>query len=282
MKLTSFALLLAIAAIGLFSSCAKLIDYKRHHPGGGEHPCRITKFVTRTYNTNGVPGSPVEYNISYNNKGNPVLLTTNNPYVYVIKFSYDNKDRLKEYRFVEFHSPIDSTIISVDHYYYPPGGKTIIDTPFLLPNPNFPGDYGGIHKYNLDAEGRVIRDSNIINNYGVDHIDEFVYNAGGNLDSIKDIFFPSGTYALPVYDNKVNWRQSNKVWQLLDLNYSRNNWIEPGVTVTYNQYGLPTQLVRPAIPPDYTIHGARPFRNVYAFGYDILDIYYACDLPQAY
>lgn len=265
-------MLLAISAASLLSSCAKLIDYKRHHPGADEHLCNIEKFFTTSYNnTTGVPEQPVEYDISYNAKGNPTRIgpLASPPagfYAYISKFRYDNKNRVIDYRLDGIFSPTDSVIIFEHSYYYPPDGKTIVDTESQfppVPNPT-------IHTYILDTEGRIVRDGPF----------KYTYDAAGNLASIVD---ESGYYPPvyhPVYDNKVNWRKTNSVWQLVELNYSRNNAIDPGAyqITGYNSFDLPLRIVQTPNPPDYANFQATIFSNAYM--YNILDFQYACDVPK--
>ena len=98
-----------------------------------------------------------------------------------------------------------------------------------------------------------------------------------NLASIIDPFMP--TVFFNSYDDKVNWRQTSKIWQLLDVNYSRNNALDPATySITgYNSFGLPLQFVQTPIPPNYDNHPGMLFTPAYY--YDILNFQYACDVP---
>jgi hypothetical protein len=72
----------------------------------------------------------------------------------------------------------------------------------------------------------------------------FFYNASGNAYKISSVIkYPDNSISssdeFPVYDNKVNPHQLHPVWQLIDIDYSRNNAF---IADSYNNYGLPLHL----------------------------------------
>jgi YD repeat-containing protein len=268
--------ILAVSAIGLFGGCSKIADVLRH-PGEFQHLCKLEKFYLNYYDhTTGLPGTPVEYDIFYNAKGNPIEIKPadfNNTFGFITWFVYDKKDRLIDYRLDVFHSPTDTGIIYVHHYYYAPGGRMIVDSEYQLPPANPMGQESPqvLHKLSLDPEGRVIKDTTgfpVGNSFIVNYTIDYTYDAKGNLVG-------------PVYDDKVNWQQTNSVWQLINRDYSRNNKIDTTglFTITgYNAYGLPLQYVYVPMPPQYNSPGAILLMgSPYAF--NIANLQYSCDVP---
>lgn len=72
----------------------------------------------------------------------------------------------------------------------------------------------------------------------------FFYNSSGNAYKINSVIkysdnSISSSDAFPVYDNKVNPHQLHPVWQLIDIDYSRNNAF---IADSYNNYGLPVHI----------------------------------------
>jgi len=250
-------MLLAISATGLFSSCAKIVDFKKHHPGIDAHSCRIQKFFLRYYDASGVPGGTRELDVAYDKKGRPVSITpVREPYIYyVTRFAYDDYNRLIDYRLdgVGGPNPTDSVFIYEHRYSYGLYDR-IIDTSYQL-SQDFPA---AISTLWLDTAGRVV-------NSGL------FYNAAGNMVRYDDI--TGDPNYIFVYDNKVNWRQLSKTWQLIDFNYSVNNAtnaLDLNRIVGYNIYGLPLEFRQKTTGNNGMLFNA-------AYRYDVLDIQYACD-----
>jgi hypothetical protein len=85
------------------------------------------------------------------------------------------------------------------------------------------------------------------------NIEQYTYDAKGRITQIKSQTYTltynydaNGNLVLPnvVYDNKISFRRTNKLWMLLDRDYSENN---PFTATTYNDKDLPT-----IIPNKYT------------------------------
>lgn len=73
---------------------------------------------------------------------------------------------------------------------------------------------------------------------------KYFYNSSGNAYKISTIIKnPDNTFSssdvFPTYDDKVNPHQLHPMWQLMDLDYSKNNRF---VADSYNKYGLPIHV----------------------------------------
>ena len=73
---------------------------------------------------------------------------------------------------------------------------------------------------------------------------KYFYNSAGNAYKISTIVqAPDNTISssdvFPTYDDKVNPHQLHPMWQLIDLDYSKNNAF---VADSYNKYGLPVHV----------------------------------------
>lgn len=243
-------LILCIAASGLaqLQSCKKHVDCKEIED---LNICSIKRviIIRSGYNDTAL--------FSYNAYGNPIKISvtnvgTGNPnYV----FKYDASNRLSQYIGVYNNGFTENWV----KYTYGAGGRVVVDTTFTFGAYNggtFPTGYWGhrIHRYTYDALGRI---SKIVTETILPTPSTgttvFTYNADGNLVR------PSTTY-----DDKVNFRRTNSIWQLIDKDYSRNN---PLTAISYNPY-LPLS-----------------FRSAFTFQHNFLsfpinqsDFSYNCDL----
>ena len=86
------------------------------------------------------------------------------------------------------------------------------------------------------------------------------YDANGNL------IRPNVTY-----DNKKNWRLTNKVWMLIDRNFSKNN---PFIATAYNSEGYPTVFPDPASSPTLIDNFWPRQRGIYTMDY-------SCSMAQS-
>ncbi|GGA85292.1 hypothetical protein [Puia dinghuensis] len=277
----SLLTLVTVLVIGLFSACSKIGKF--NNPGADVHLCNIEKFFLTNYDhTTGLPGAPVEYNILYDAKGNPVeIKQAGTSTGYLSRFTFDKKGKMTVYRLDNFRSLTDSTIIFIHHYYNAPDGRLIVDTVYNLPSPGFP-IIPPFDKLVLDEKERVIRDSGFYsrNPAILDDLVDYNYNANGNLASVIDEIFPTLNTTYPLYDDKVNYRQTNRAWQLIDKNYSWNNRLDPAglYHITgYNAFGLPREIAYTPTPPDYNNVGVFLLYSPYI--YNTLNFQYACDAP---
>ena len=273
---SSLFILIAIPVIGIFAGCSKIGKF--NDPGAAAHLCNITQFTT-IYS-----GSPATYNILYDAKGNPTEIKPSNSSTgYITRFFYDKKGNLITFRLDNFRSPTDSTDIYEHHYYYAPNGKFINDTSYLLPNfPVPPGYVPGWNKLELDAEGRVIKDSALpvsLDPNVIEVVLDYTYDAKGDLTSVIDEagYFPPIHYTS--YDDKVNWRQTNRTWQLINRDYSRNNYVDPAGSFSitgYTSFGLPRGISFQPVPDNTNVGIFLPSSP---YVYNDLYFQYACDLP---
>jgi hypothetical protein len=181
----------------------------------------------------------------YNAFGNPKAINvtnvaTGNPnYV----FKYDHAQRLKE--FIGVYS--NGTFDVWRKYFYGPGGRIVSDSAFTFGSYNggaYPSDYyyQFVEYFEYDSEGRV---SKVTSVYTLPAgtpttVNTYNYDVNGNL-------VVPGT----VYDDKINYRRTNKIWKFVDRNYSKNN---PLVATSYNPVGLPLQFSSPGSYPHYFLH----------------------------
>jgi YD repeat-containing protein len=224
MKQMFTRLFVMTSAIIIFSGCEKIKDIFPK-PKTDIVDCRILDLGSvRETNSYSVGGT-----ISYNAQGNPVSVTgrgggtgTTNR-----KFEYDSLNRLIHYAEI-FYNGIAET---GHRYSYDRSGKVITDSIYTM--------YGisGRLILELDEKGRVIKTTSTGPYPGMT-VTTYNYDERGNL-------------VMPgvVYDDQVNMHRTNKVFQLIDLDYSRNN---PFIADAYNKTGLPTRIpVPPKASPEF-------------------------------
>jgi YD repeat-containing protein len=218
MKQMFTRLLVTTSAIIFFSGCEKVKDIL-HMPKTDIVDCRILNL--------GSSGEGISYSvggtISYNAQGNPVSVTgrgggtgTTNR-----KFEYDSLNRLIHYAEIFYNG-----IAELGHRYsYEDSGKVITDSIYTMYGIN------GRLVLELDEKGRVIKTTSTGPYPGMT-VTTYSYDERGNL-------------VMPgvVYDDQVNMHRTNKVFQLIDRDYSKNN---PFIADAYNKTGLPTKIPVPA------------------------------------
>ncbi len=177
-----------------------------------------------------------EANFTYNTHGDPVSITVSNPGTGNpnVIFLYDHYNRITDY--IEPYSKLDPANLPNEiafefwiRYTYAdqnPSSLPVVDTSrtfgyykngqFSVFTPT------NIEHYTYDSKGRIsqISTSNLTVTYN--------YNANGNL-------------VLPnvMYDDKINFRRTNKLWMFLDRDYSMNNMF---IATSYNDKGLPLTI----------------------------------------
>jgi dipeptidyl aminopeptidase/acylaminoacyl peptidase len=206
-----------------------------------ETSCKILNF---TYTS---PANPANYigTVSYNGDGNPASVviapvTTGNPHAL---FIYDKNKRLTDYIGSYGNNTDPSNLPGLFLFEYWVRYAYADNNPASLPI----GD-------TVRTLGQAI--NGVISFASQTTIESFVYDAEKRIVSISATgTFPTptvtftydanGNLVLPntTYDAKKNFRQTNKVWMLIDRNYSRNN---PFVATQYNAEGFPTLF--PAAP----------------------------------
>ena len=278
--------LAAVIALPALSSCRKVYDYIHAHPDAHDTLCRVTKL------TIGNPGSkPVEFDVIYNNKGNPTDILLPDPYIFFTTtekhFRYDRFDRLSDYitNFRSFDPGPDGPIfrsaaLSWQKYAYPRPdiiSDTVIEyvgVPIDGPPPIAPAGTA-IYLYKFNTEGKMIATAQTVNlpHQPSPTFTPIAYDARGNRDL--------SVYTDVVYDSSISVYRTNKVWQLVFNDYSRNNPVYVSIGFPFqlptptNQFGLPTQL-------PYISSGAVPNFGLGASTYlgSVYNIEYACSAPR--
>lgn len=213
------------------TSCTKVWDYFKQNP---DHPganCRIEQISFESLNTFDEIIPSAAY-FSYNTFNNPTLIRFDIPYdLWPMDkaFRYDAENRLIVY--VEgFEYP--ETVQTLWHKYIYINPMKIIDSVFTYTTGDYmitdrPDDYSGLRVYELtlDFWGRIINEKRIYENSNISE-KIFRYDHNGNI--IK----PGITYT-----TKPNIRQTNKIWQFIDRDYSVH---QPEHEVgTFTSFGMP-------------------------------------------
>lgn len=133
------------------------------------------------------------------------------------------------------------------------------------PRPDGPQLVPYITRFEYDIQNRIKR-TYVDDTYFRES--RYYYNLTGNLDSVSNRYsdtYTSFQYTTVYgnYDDKVNLRRTNPLWQFLDRDFSRNNAVN---TAYYNERGLPTQI-------DYTNKQNAGFLN---FLQGIFNVQYKC------
>jgi len=268
------ALALALAALFFaLPSCRKVYDFIHDHPDARDTLCRIT-----TISTVGYFGNHDVYTVTYNTKGNPISMldaspvgTSGNIDQY---FRYDRFNRLSDYMWTFIGAK--GGVVAWHKYAYP-RKNFVTDTTISYIDVNVDTgaspiaaslDYYTITGYTLDAHERIWKIWSIPN----DPLQPPVLQTTISYDANGNLPLSDSTLA---YDNKVNIYRTNKTWQFVYNNYSRNNVIKPGLfepLPTYNDFGLPLTL------PNLTSN------NIYYFllvnSGPPMQITYACSAPK--
>lgn len=219
------------AATLMSGSCRKAIDYIKDHKNGDADctACNIQQINVLT--TDELGQFTVTYTFNYNIAGDPVTVKntqvgTGNPNAV---FKYDKNGRMKElirpYENQNFETWLK--------YTYNTKGQIIRDTQYnfgtyidSVPIP-FPNITYGVSQFSYDMQDRVIGrvDSFFFGSIRAGTSTIFQYNSDGNL-------IGQGK----VYDTKLSFLRTNKIWMFLSNNYSVNNDFQ---ATAYNAHGLP-------------------------------------------
>jgi hypothetical protein len=253
------------------SSCRKVYDYIREHPDGHESLCRITQIRVVDY-----ANTLDTFDITYNAQGNPVSMLGTSPYHVYSNieqyFRYDHFGRLSDF----LYTYINSEGALIWHKYGYPRKNFVTDTVINYPDAAVDGPapiagagpgYYYIRGWTLDAHDRIVKAWSIPNDPHEPPLLEgtITYDANGN----KVLSRPDLTY-----DNKVNPYRTNKIWQFVYNDYSRNNVLQAdhSFTPVYNDFGLPLNILNLS-----TYNLDLPF-NIQNSGLQ-LDLTYACSAP---
>ena len=214
-----------IALLGITQGCKKLYDYMDQHSGDDHKACAIKKAICTAY------GVTDTLHFSYNIWGNPVSVLTNDPRTGFpnLFFRYNGTGQLTDY----YGTYADGLGIDFWHKFYYYGGKVIADSVFiwaLLVNGD-PVNANATARttYQYDSKNRITRTYTTYSTGGA-YEANYYYDAAGNRQQ---------TNFQAVYDQKLNFHRTNKIWMFLDREYSVNN---PFVATKYNSQGLPTEI----------------------------------------
>ena len=261
-------ILVAFTLIAL-PSCRKVYDFIHDHPDAHDTLCRI-----QSISSVGPYGPLAKYIISYNAKGDPVTMIDSLrgfSGTLDVYFRYDRLNRLSDLMSVY---PGNFGAVAWHKYAYPRPGF-ITDTAMFYdtgdirgPSPIAKNTYSyRITGFSQDAHGRIIKTWSIPNDPpNTPELQSVIsYDANGNLP------LPSPDLS---YDDKVNVYRTNKVWQFLYNDYSRNNVVKIDYYffTNYNNFGLPLNL-----------RNLQSY-NIYLFGFyntsSEADIVYTCSMPR--
>jgi hypothetical protein len=237
------------------SSCYKIYDFVKQHPGEEVNTCRIKLLYQGTDTVT----------IHYNSAGDPIDMIKNRQdasWQSDKVFKYDKSHRLTDYEW----ATKGSNYRLIWHRYGYPKKSIVTDSLFTYisdgSGPNPPKEnFSNLAIDSLDAEGRIVK--LLQDPYSsFAYTASYAYNAKGNIDL---------PYA--VYDNQLSILHTNTVWMFLNRDYSVNNRLnnEGGLlTVTnYNQAGLPL---------DFTIAPGNHGSDVlFVIVYQKLQVAYDCN-----
>jgi hypothetical protein len=229
----AYAAILA-SVIFIFPGCKKAFDYIRDRVSADQTPCRIKK-LTFDYNPIGLYSLHGVFDFTYNRQGNPVSIVRENidndygDQEYEMHFRYNKQNQLTDYE-LNYNGAFG---VVIWHRYSYPDKNTVVDTAFDYtgsyndPEPPHAAEDFRVWINKLDAKGRIIKNTEIAE-FGP-FITNYEYDERGN--QIR----PGVTY-----DNQINLYQTNKVWMLINNDYSVNNPLTtPDQITAYNQFGLP-------------------------------------------
>jgi hypothetical protein len=224
-----------LCCVFLVPGCDKLIEYLEENPDAAISYCNVKKFTENT-----APQPPRTANFTYNFLGQPVKITVNNVGTGNPNrvFKYDGMHRLKEYRGEYLNNNYEYWY----RYAYDGMNRVVADTQYTFgpigPEPTTFFDRR-VTQYSYDAYNRIIQTSTVSTVFpGPAIVVNYNYDAMGNL-------VRPGV----VYDNKINVHRTNKVWMLIDKDYSLNN---PLTAETYNANKLPLSIT---LDPEYPLLG---------------------------
>lgn len=210
-----------LAAICLFTSCKKEIDYIGQHYDDAS-PYNISKITwVQPW------GTPDTLTFIYDKWGNPTsamrpLPSTGEP---TFEFRYDQKHRLTDY--IGMYRPDAHAAEFWHRYIYNTQGLIVTDSVYIfttvIDGRMIPDEHTSslASQLTYDGYGRVIKESPVYGQY--DSV-VYTYDATGNLTGRGP------------YDDKVNFRRTSKVWMFIDRDYSINNAFIAG---SYNKAWLP-------------------------------------------
>lgn len=262
----SFTRLLLPGILLIFAACTKT---GRRLPAEAANLCSIKSIgytlvegirdtLVFTYDRLGRPVSALRNDVG---TGSPNFL-----------FRYDSRGNLQDYIGAYANGGAEFWT----RYTYSKDNRTVWDTTYSLvsqytvwPPTNFSAELVATAIKKYDVQGRLIQ---IFTPYippivfqdsvYIGHYQDYTYDANGDLED-------QGA----TYDDKINFHRTNKVWMLVDDQYSVNN---PFPIDAYNGYGLPVKF--------NSILNNNPYPNYYPILFGLIFgqtvITYDCDVPK--
>lgn len=223
------------------SGCKKVLDYIIARPGGIAKNCRIERITSnRTFECTDMPRVDTA-RFSYNAHGDPVSIKFSlssklegcYDYPNDRSFKYDHKNRLIVFLEQGGDSWIENKVYALFwHKYTYENSNLIVDSIFEYAQ----GDW-------RISDRPEYYDRTIVTTFELDNYGRIVREVGGSFDVDKTYAYDSnGNLVKPgvTYNNKINIRQTNRVWMFLDRDYSINSPV--GAASTFHSSGLPVEL----------------------------------------
>lgn len=165
--------------------------------------------------------------ITYNSSGNPLKAIRSEPRTGAPNFLFKyNNGRLSD--FIGVYSNGITTEFW-HRYQYDTNGRVVVDSVYIFAtiingNPGYPNvRYAMTFVY--DNQDRIILEKRTYEN-GYNYERYFQYNTDGNRIGVQ-------------YGKNVSFRRTNKIWMLLDRDYSINDRLGSG---GFNAFSLPTTI----------------------------------------
>ncbi len=242
-------LLLRVAALGLLvlqiTSCQKILDHwPGHGHGGGDSTVKyriksVKYFAVHEVDTSKFREATFEYGTD--NVLDSVVSTGNDPSITeTLHFTYNATGALVAYDKSHRESSDYYGTYLIEHRYGIGSGNRILKDTMVFTE--WASGYRDESNFEYDDQSRVIRDVHQFNSDGnlfpVDTV-IFNYDARGNrgfVDIGRTGSNGGGVTDSTVYDNKVAYRSTNPIFQLIDRDWSKNN---STYATSYNSAGLP-------------------------------------------
>jgi hypothetical protein len=205
-----------------FSGCKKFVDHIFHHDTTVVNNCRIAKIALADELGHPVTTGTVYYN-EHNDPDSVILdVEVYGPTLFFFKYNDDHQ-------LIEYRSDYDRRpgMYYEWHKYIYENGVIAHDTARI----RIAGQWTEVRDIDYDQNGRVIKETRHVIELDHQPANEdlepltYAYDAFGNLAGANVVF-----------DSKINFLRTNKVWMFTQKNYSVNN--RPPA-VSYNEFGLP-------------------------------------------
>lgn len=226
----------------LLLSCNKIdLNDLLHHPDKVPQLCDIEKISYVDYSGDTTSGV-----FSYNYRGDPVKVIFNHPSTGRphFGFRYNKQGRLTDYYGPYRDEPNTGYEFWYRYQYDEQGKKITGDSSFamgnIVNNEMIPHDqFTTVATYEYDSYGRVSKTVRRWVNIPSLPLQIFTYsyNNKGNL-AVERWYDGDHLYleTFYTYGDKPNLHRTNKIWAIVDYDYSVNNSLE---AISYNKYGLP-------------------------------------------